>query len=63
MRLTIQTLLVLILLLFLSGCCETKYVYVKTNCPKLKTYKVKEYNSSKLILHYKVIDEKNNSDR
>lgn len=63
MRLTIPLLLVLIQLLFLNGCCETKYVYVKTDCPKLQTYKVKEYNNSSITLHYKVIEDENNTDK
>ena len=49
--------------LFLNGCAckeKIKYVYLKTNCPKLQTY---DYNITKtkpLTLHIKVKNGKEN---
>jgi len=60
-----KTLLLSVILtsLFLNGCAckeKIKYVYLKTNCPKLQSY---DYNITKtkpIILHIKVKNEEGN---
>ena len=42
-------------LLVFSGCGEkVKYVYVKTECPKLQTFKVNTSKDNHFTIHYKV---------
>jgi len=42
-------------LLIFSGCGEkVKYIYVKTQCPKLQTYEVNISKNKHFKLHYKV---------
>jgi len=42
-------------LLTFSGCGEkVKYVYVKTECPKLQTFEVNTSKNKHFTIHYKV---------
>ena len=51
---TLIYLLALIALTF-SGCNEKiKYVYVKTECPKLQTFEVNASKNKHFTIHYKV---------
>ncbi len=43
------------ILLSFSGCGEkVKYIYVKTECPKLQTFEVNTSKDNHFTIHYKV---------
>ena len=44
-----------LILMTFSGCGEkVKYVYVKTECPKLQTFEVNTSKDKHFTIHYKV---------
>ena len=57
MKLKVMMLILMsaLMLLVFSGCGEkVKYVYVKTECPKLQTFEVNTSKDKHFTIHYKV---------